>query len=210
MMTGVLALTGCQTADLSKQTSQTINMPTVVVNLDSDGDGVPDELDQCPGTPYNVVIDERGCPYSGVGIGLKMEYRAFFAKGSSELSKKYQLELDTVAAKLQEYYTATMRIEGHASVDEVDEISDAKLRPNSLARNRALIVKNYLVLKHKIDPERLSTFNYDAEQPIASSDTEEGKSMNRRVYGVATADFDSEEEMSMNRRIFEIAAEPED
>ena len=34
--------------------------------------------------------------------------------------------------------------------------------------------------------------------------------MNRRVYGVATADFDSEEEMSMNRRIFEIAVEPED
>ena len=89
-------------------------------------------------------------------------------------------------------------------------MSDAKLRPNSLARNRALIVKNYLVLKHKIDPERLNTFNYDAEQPITSSDTEEGKSMNRRVYGVATADFDSEEEMSMNRRIFEIAVEPED
>ena len=50
MMTGVLALTGCQTADLSKQTSQTINMPTVVVNVDSDGDGVPDDIDQCPAT----------------------------------------------------------------------------------------------------------------------------------------------------------------
>ncbi len=210
MMIGALALTGCQTADLSNRTSQTINMPTVVVNLDSDGDGHSDEIDMCPGTPRNIVTDERGCPFTGMGIGLKMEYRAFFAKGSSELSKEYQLELNKVALKLQEYYTATMRIEGHASVDEVDEISDAKSQPNSLARNRALIVKNYLVLKHKIEPERLNTFNYDAEQPIASSDTEEGKSMNRRVYGVATADFDSEEEMSMNRRIFEIAAEPED
>ncbi|WGV12287.1 hypothetical protein QJS82_08735 [Psychrobacter maritimus] len=41
-MIGALALTGCQTADLSKQTSQTIDMPTVVINSDSDGDGVPD------------------------------------------------------------------------------------------------------------------------------------------------------------------------
>ena len=73
-----------------------------------------------------------------------------------------------------------------------------------------LIVKNYLIMQHQIDPNRLSAFGFGAEQPIASSDTEEGKSMNRRVYGVATADFDSEEEMSMNRRIFEIAVEPED
>ena len=203
-----LSLSACQTAPkLAIDNIVTAPMPILMVSLDSDGDGYSDEIDLCPGTPRNIVTDERGCPFTGMGIGLKMEYRAFFAKGSSELSKEYQLELDTVALKLQEYYTATMRIEGHASVDEM---SDTKLRPNSLARNRALIVKNYLVLKHKIDPERLNTFNYDAEQPITSSDTEEGKSMNRRVYGVATADFDSEEEMSMNRRIFEIAVEPED
>ena len=203
-----LALSACQTAPkLAIDNIVTAPMPILMVSLDSDGDGYSDEIDLCPGTPRNIVTDERACPFTGMGIGLKLEYRAFFAKGSSELSKEYQLELDTVALKLQEYYTATMRIEGHASVDEM---SDTKLRPNSLARNRALIVKNYLVLKHKIDPERLNTFNYDAEQPITSSDTEEGKSMNRRVYGVATADFDSEEEMSMNRRIFEIAVEPED
>ncbi|WP_227675605.1 OmpA family protein [Psychrobacter submarinus] len=114
-----------------------------------------------------------------------MEYRAFFAKGSSELSKEYQLELDKVAQKLQEYNTATMRIEAHASTDEVSAV-DAVLQPNALSRNRALIVKNYLIMQHKIDPDRLSIASYGAEQPIAPSDTEEGKSMNRRVYGVAT------------------------
>ena len=30
--------------------------------LDSDGDGVPDYLDQCPGTPAGVAVDARGCP----------------------------------------------------------------------------------------------------------------------------------------------------
>ncbi len=78
-----------------------------------------------------------------------------------------------------------MRIEAHASTDEVSAV-DAVLQPNALSRNRALIVKNYLIMQHKIDPDRLSIASYGAEQPIAPSDTEEGKSMNRRVYGVAT------------------------
>jgi OmpA-OmpF porin, OOP family len=30
--------------------------------LDSDGDGVPDTLDRCPGTPNNIQVDKQGCP----------------------------------------------------------------------------------------------------------------------------------------------------
>ncbi len=180
-----LSLTGCQTADLSNQVTQTIDMPTVVVNLDSDGDGVPDEFDQCPATPFNVIVDDRGCPFTMPGVGLKMEYRAFFAKGSSELSKEYQLVLDNLAQKLQEYETATMLIIGTASVDEINETSSAKTQPNSLSRNRVLIVKNYLILKHEINPNRLSTFSCGTSTPIAPSDTEEQRSLNRRVYGLA-------------------------
>ncbi|WP_201582245.1 OmpA family protein [Psychrobacter immobilis] len=209
VLVSALLLTGCQTADLSNQATQIIDIPVVEAILDSDGDGYSDDIDMCPGTPMNIVTDERGCPFTGMGIGLKMEYRAFFAKGSSELSPEYQLELDKVAAKLQEYYTATMRIEGHATTDEISA-TDTALQPNSLARNRALIVKNYLIMQHQIDPNRLSAFGFGAEQPIASSDTEEGRSMNRRVYGVATADFDTEEEMSMHRRVTSITMEPED
>ena len=204
-----LVLTGCQTADLSNQATQIIDIPVVEAILDSDGDGYSDDIDLCPGTPMNIVTDQEGCPFSGMGIGLKMEYRGFFAKGSSELSPKYQLELDKIAKKLQEYYTATMRIEGHASADEI-LATDAVSRPNSLSMNRALIVKNYLIMQHQIEPERLSTASFGAEQPIASSDTQEGKSMNRRVYGIATADFDTEEEMSMHRRVYDIATEPKD
>ncbi|WP_298737879.1 OmpA family protein [uncultured Psychrobacter sp.] len=180
IFSSTLALSACQTAPQLIMVSQQTNIVATPV-LDSDGDGVPDDIDQCPATPWNVVIDERGCPLAPIGVGLKMEYRAFFDKDSSELSPEYQLELDKVAKKLQEYDTATMRIEGHASADEVDK----KLRSNSLARNRAIIVKNYLIMQHQIDPNRLSTASYGAQRPIASSDTEEGRSMNRRVYGLA-------------------------
>ena len=197
IVVSMLIITGCQTTlksnqNMSKDIDRTVlrDVPPILIeritiNLDSDGDGITDDIDMCPGTPMNMTVDERGCPFQGIGIGFKMEYRAFFAKGSSELSKEYQLELDKIAQKLQEFYTATMRIEGHASTDEISA-TDTVLQLDSLSRYRALIVKNYLVQKHQIDPERLSTSSYGAERPITSSDTEEGKSMNRRVYGVAT------------------------
>ena len=188
IMIGVLALTGCQTDDFSKQTSQTINMPTVVVNLDSDGDGVPDDLDQCPNTTENVVVDERGCPEitSLIGMPPMMEYRAFFTKDSSELLPQYHDELDRVAEQMNNYDTATMKIEAHVSKDEVNKASTSMLQSNSLAKNRALIVKNYLILNHRIEPSRLTTLDCGIKGSIAPSDTEEGRSMNRRVYSLVT------------------------
>ena len=188
IMIGVLALTGCQTDDFSKQTSQTINMPTVVVNLDSDGDGVPDELDQCPNTKMkgNVVVDDRGCHLiMGPDMSLKIEYRAFFAKGSSELLPKYQAELDKVSEIMNIHNTATMRIEGGISENEIYD-GDSIAKSSNLAKNRALMVKNYLLLKHGIDPSRLTTLNCEARAPIAPNDKEEGMTVNRRVYGVVT------------------------
>ena len=184
MIIGALALTGCQTADLSNQASQTINMPTVVINSDSDGDGVPDELDQCPATPFNMIVDERGCPFTMPGVGLRMEYRAFFDKGSSELLPKYQAELDKVGMRLQEYKTATILIEGHNSRTEVDSASIDEA--NALAQDRANKVKNYLISKYNIASERITTTEYGARRPIAPSDSEEGNMLNRRVYAIAS------------------------
>jgi OOP family OmpA-OmpF porin len=37
---------------------------------DSDGDGVPDNLDRCPGTPGGVKVDARGCPLDTDGDGV--------------------------------------------------------------------------------------------------------------------------------------------
>lgn len=37
---------------------------------DSDGDGVPDNLDQCPGTPAGAPVDAKGCPLYSDGDGV--------------------------------------------------------------------------------------------------------------------------------------------
>ena len=158
------------------------NTPKVMIepHADTDSDGVPDIIDNCPNTPKGVVMDEYGCPLTTIGTGLQMEYRAFFAKGSSELTSKYQVELDKVAARMKEYDTAIFKIEAHISEDEINK------ELSSLPKNRALIIKNYLLLKHSIESSRLMTLNCDARAPIAPNDTEEGRSFNRRVYGLLT------------------------
>lgn len=38
--------------------------------LDTDGDGVPDYLDKCPGTPEGVEVDAQGCPLDTDGDGV--------------------------------------------------------------------------------------------------------------------------------------------
>ena len=188
VLISVLTLSACQTHDLSNQKAQTINLPIILINLDSDGDGVPNDLDQCPNTTENVVVDERGCPEitSLIGMPPMMEYRAFFTKDSSELLPQYHDELDRVAEQMNNYDTATMKIEAHVSKDEVNKASTSMLQSNSLAKNRALIVKNYLVLNHKIESSRLTTLDCGIKGSIAPSDTEEGRSMNRRVYSLVT------------------------
>ncbi len=41
-----------------------------MVDPDSDGDGVPDSLDRCPGTPAGVSVDSSGCPIDSDGDGV--------------------------------------------------------------------------------------------------------------------------------------------
>lgn len=58
------------------------NTPKVMIepHADTDSDGVPDIIDNCPNTPKGVVMDEYGCPLTTIGTGLQMEYRAFLLK----------------------------------------------------------------------------------------------------------------------------------
>src|SRR5699024_9869494 len=73
--------------------------PVVVVesDLDSDGDGVPDSIDACPGTPMNVVVDERGCPVPvDITDELKMELRVFFDNDKSTIKNQYKPEIAKV------------------------------------------------------------------------------------------------------------------
>ena len=160
--------------------------PVVVVesDLDSDGDGVPDSIDACPGTPMNVVVDERGCPVPvDITDELKMELRVFFDNDKSAIKNQYKPEIAKVAEKMREYPNSTARVEGHAS-----KTGPSARYNQRLSEARAVAVKSMLTNEFGIAPNRLSTVGYGYDQPIADNNTEEGRAMNRRVYAIITGD----------------------
>ena len=175
------------TVAVPPQVEPGVTAPPVVVveqDIDSDGDGVPDSIDECPGTPMNVVVDERGCPVAVDMIDeLKMELRVFFDNDKSAIKAQYQPEIAKVAEKMREYPNSTARVEGHAS-----KTGPSAAYNQRLSEARAVAVKSMLTNEFGIAPNRLSTVGYGYDRPIADNNTEEGRAMNRRVYAIITGD----------------------
>lgn len=179
------SLFGCQSQSTStaaplKNTSQYENIKKMQAKTrDLDGDGVPDELDQCPGTPYNVVIDERGCPHSLLFAEneFMMEARAYYDENSSEIKSEYYEQLDNAGKKMQDHLDAVMRVEGHISKREETNANQ------TLSRYRVEGIKNYMTMKYNIGPDRIKTVYYGSERPIAPNDAE-NRWLNQRIYAL--------------------------
>jgi OOP family OmpA-OmpF porin len=56
--------------DECPDTPRGVKVDDVGCPIDSDGDGVPDYLDKCPGTPKGVKVDKVGCPIDSDGDGV--------------------------------------------------------------------------------------------------------------------------------------------
>ncbi|OLF36395.1 OmpA family protein [Psychrobacter sp. Cmf 22.2] len=176
-----LVLSACQTTPQLVAANQQapIVAPVVPAILDSDGDGIPDDIDQCPATPWNVVIDERGCPHSLL-FGeneFMMEARAYYDENSSEIKSEYYEQLDNAGKKMQDHLDAVMRVEGHISKREETSANQ------TLSRYRVEGIKNYMTMKHNIDPDRIKTVYYGSERPIATNDAENSW-LNQRNYAL--------------------------
>ena len=152
--------------------------------VDTDGDGVPDHLDACPGTPANAVVDARGCPVQVQLVEeLRQELRVFFDRDKSAIKPQFREEVAKVAAQMREFPNATATIEGHASRDSAR--SNARYNQR-LSEARANAVKTMLSSEFGVAPNRLNAVGYGFDRPIAPNTTDEGRAMNRRVYAVIT------------------------
>jgi len=142
--------------------------PVVPQTLDSDGDGVPDSVDKCPGTLKGTTVDATGCP---VRLVLKGQH---FQHDSAELTPNARIILDEVAQNLIAHPQKNdIEVQGHAS-------SEGKASHNlKLSQRRAQSVADYL--KSKGVTNRLVAKGYGSSQPIADNRTEEGRALNRRV-----------------------------
>jgi OmpA-OmpF porin, OOP family len=137
---------------------------------DSDGDGVADADDRCPGTPRGAEVDSSGC----VRIEKVVLRGVNFATGSANLLPAAHDTLRTVAAAMKVNKKLQVEVGGHT-----DSVGDEG-KNQRLSERRAESVKAFLV-EEGVDADRLSTRGYGESQPADTNDTAAGRANNRRV-----------------------------
>ncbi|MHB1846629.1 MAG: OmpA family protein [Deltaproteobacteria bacterium] len=148
--------------------------------LDSDGDGVPDEIDNCPHEPGPA--SNHGCPTEDVQLVSltpksvdAIEDRIFFETGNAKILPRSHRLLNQVAQVLEKHpEIALVRIEGYTD-DRGPEPVNRKL-----SQARAESVRDYLVGRG-IAAARLEPHGYGPDRPIATNATDQGRARNRRV-----------------------------
>jgi OOP family OmpA-OmpF porin len=150
---------------------------------DSDGDGVADQFDKCPGTPAGTPVDGSGCPI----IFPKQEVAAAapVVAGPAAYSN-IQFEFDSSVLRTSSYpvldaTSADLRTTGSAVEVQGFASSEGTAAHNlKLSRDRANSVKTYLV-NSGVSASKVTVKAFGETQPIADNSTEEGRVLNRRV-----------------------------
>lgn len=110
----------------------------------------------------------------GDNIVLNMPSDVTFAVDQSDVQPQFFAVLNDVAATLNQYPQTLIDVVGHADATGSDAYNQA------LSERRAASVAQYLVGRQVL-PARLFVAGQGERQPIASNDTVEGRSQNRRV-----------------------------
>ncbi|MGK0445226.1 MAG: outer membrane protein OmpA-like peptidoglycan-associated protein [Bermanella sp.] len=143
------------------------------VIVDSDLDGVTDELDQCANTPVGVSVNDVGCAMYMGEIGDVIS-NVQFEFNSAELLVSSEKNLNVVADLLTTY--KLVKLEIHAHTDSMGAATYNK----RLSQNRADAVVKFLQQK-SIAKDRMIPKGFGEDKPVADNKTEEGRAKNRRV-----------------------------
>ena len=124
-----------------------------------------------------------GADVERVGEGIKLtlkENAVRFNTAKSTLTSTAQANLDKLVPVFKEYADTNIQIFGYTDSDGADEYN------LGLSRDRANSVKTYLISKG-ISSSRFTTTGMGEADPIATNETADGKSQNRRVEFAITA-----------------------
>jgi outer membrane protein OmpA-like peptidoglycan-associated protein len=125
------------------------------------------------GVPYRVrglqgIVDSEIVPKAGAHINFDFD--------SSRIKPdSYALLNEFGNAMTGELSTAVLIVAGHTDSKGSFEYN------KNLSEDRAKSVVAYLTTRRGVSPDRLIVKGYGKDKPIASNDTEEGRTQNRRV-----------------------------
>jgi len=167
--------------------------------LDSDHDGVFDDLDKCPNTPAGVQVDAQGCklfldddkdgvensldkcPNTPAGAAVNIDgcpqtinLSINFENDSYQVKEASLPKIEKFANFLKKYKNYTAEIVGYTD-SRGSEVYNKKL-----SQKRADEVKRLLIEKG-VEASRLTAVGMGELNPIASNETPEGRAKNRRI-----------------------------
>lgn len=141
--------------------------------IDSDGDGVPDSRDRCPNTPANTKVDAYGCTIIE-DVTINL-VEGEFDFDSAVLRPGMEAALDDVASKIN----ASAGSESLSIVGHTDS-SGPEAYNQGLSERRAQAVADYLASKG-VSASSMSVSGMGESSPVADNSTSEGRATNRRV-----------------------------
>jgi outer membrane protein OmpA-like peptidoglycan-associated protein len=119
------------------------------------------------GTGVDVTSD-------GQSILVNLPNGVTFPVNSYTVQPQFRTTLDQISASLTQYPNSLIDVYGHTDSTGSDAYNQ------TLSENRARSVAGYLS-SHGVNSARIRSQGFGETQPVASNDTEEGRSANRRV-----------------------------
>ena len=196
---GLIGLTYSFGAQKVKTTPKVKEVVIKKPQIDSDNDGVIDEMDKCPNTPAGVQVDAQGCkvfldddkdgvensldkcPNTPAGIAVNSDgcpqtinLNINFENNSYKVKEESLPKIEELANFLKKYKNYKAEIIGYT--DNRGSYAYNK----KLSQKRAEELKK-LLIERGVERSRLKAIGMGELNPIASNDTPEGRAKNRRV-----------------------------
>ncbi|CAB5118967.1 hypothetical protein D3OALGA1CA_2475 [Olavius algarvensis associated proteobacterium Delta 3] len=156
-----------KTALLAKAAPKPVPMAAPTAPMDSDGDGVFDDDDDCPDTPVGARVDITGC-WALRGTDVEFDFDKWEIKPAA-----YPF-LNEALVIMNRNPGMKVEIQGHTDSSGPAEYN------KMLSEKRAQRVMAYFV-DNGVDSKRLRAVGLGESRPITNNDTPEGRSQNRRV-----------------------------
>jgi chemotaxis protein MotB len=115
-------------------------------------------------------------------LTINMVDRVLFDSGQAQVKPAGVKVLKPVSDILKTVTDKQIRIEGHTDNIPISSKLQGRFKTNwELSTARATTVVRYLIDQGSVDRQALSAVGYADTKPIASNDSEEGRSSNRRI-----------------------------
>lgn len=190
--------------------------PKITAPADSDGDGVADSQDRCPGTPAGTRVDANGCELvmdtdgdgvadakdqcPGTSAGARVDEKGCYIVITETREQQLRVNFENNSVNVtQDSYS---EIESVAQFMREYPLTKVVLEGHTddrgseaynqqLSEKRAAAVAGVLVERFGIDRSRVSSVGYGESSPIVSNDTAENRARNRRVTAKVSANVET-------------------